>query len=193
MTSLAVGVRLAEAPDADGIAAAHVEGWRAAYVGLVPKAVLDGLSVERRREMWADRISEPGETRTWVAHLGDRIVGFAGTARPSDPALPENTAELESIYLLPDLWHTGTGRKLMRLAVDDLAARGFKRAILWVFTDNERARRFYEAAGWSPDGAVQMLDFSGLPIEEIRYRRELDQPKVPASEGTVGASDRAVR
>jgi RimJ/RimL family protein N-acetyltransferase len=39
-----------------------------------------------------------------------------------------------------------------------------------VLTDNARARRFYEAAGWRPDGTVRILDFDGTPIEEIRYR-----------------------
>jgi RimJ/RimL family protein N-acetyltransferase len=40
-----------------------------------------------------------------------------------------------------------------------------------VLTDNVRARRFHEAAGWRADGTVRVLDFDGTPIDELRYRR----------------------
>jgi hypothetical protein len=31
---------------------------------------------------------------------------------------------------------------------------GFARAELWVFTENERGRRFYEALGWEEEGST---------------------------------------
>jgi len=58
-----------------------------------------------------------------------------------------------------------------------MAGRGFTSAILWVLTANDGARRFYEAGGWQPDGATNMLDFDGTPIEEIRYRLDLATPE----------------
>ena len=61
----------------------------------------------------------------------------------------------------------------METATGDLVERGFASAILWVFTANDRARRFYEAAGWRPDGTAQLLDFDGTAIEEIRYSIDL--------------------
>jgi len=169
----AITVREAEPRDAAGIANVHVESWRAAYAGLVPQALLDRLSVDRRLTLWAQRLREPGETRTFVADDRGRIVGFAGTARPDDPEHPPGTAELETIYLAPDMWHRGVGRKLMARSLEDLAGRGFASVFLWVLTGNERGRHFYEAGGWRPDGRVQMLNFDGTPIEEMRYRLEL--------------------
>jgi ribosomal protein S18 acetylase RimI-like enzyme len=173
LTDLPVEVRAAAPVDAARIALVHVESWRAWYRGLVPQPILDRLSVERRATFWTDRLAEPGETRTWVASRENRIVGFAGTALPSDPAMPPGTAELEMIYLLPDMAGRGVGRRLMALAVGDLVERGFELAILWVFTANDRARRFYERGGWQPDGSAQDLDFDGTPIEEVRYRMDL--------------------
>lgn len=169
-----VRIRQAGPDDAAGIAAVHVDSWRAAYVGLVPQAVLDRLSVDRRQVFWSARLGDPGDTRTFVAEDRGRIVGFAGTGRPRAPENPPGTAELETIYLLPDAWRHGVGRRLMARALHDLAKRGFSSAILWVLTGNERGRRFYEAAGWQPDGRRQMLDFDGTPVEEMRYLIELE-------------------
>jgi len=165
-----VVIRAALPPDAADIARVHVEAWRAAYVGIVPQAVLDRLSIDRRQQFWANRLTDPGESRTFVAICDGRIAGFAGTGRPSDPEHPEGTAELETIYLLPEAWRIGVGRLLIRRSTGDLAERGFSSAILWVLTENERGRRFYEAVGWQGDGRVQMLDFDGTPVEEMGYR-----------------------
>ena len=39
-----------------------------------------------------------------------------------------------------------------------------------MLTANARARRFYELAGWRPDGAVKTQDRFGVEAEELRYR-----------------------
>jgi GNAT superfamily N-acetyltransferase len=168
----AIDVRPANVNDAPAIARVHVESWQATYPGIVPQQILDNLSVERRLAGWSRLLASPGEARVWIGELDGRVVGFAGTARPVDPAMGAGVAELETIYLLPVAQGRGLGRLLMRRATDDLVERGFPSAILWVLTDNERARRFYEAGGWRLDGGAQMLDFDGTPVEEIRYRIE---------------------
>lgn len=166
-------VRPAVPADAPDIARAHVEAWQSAYVGLVPQNTLDRLSIERRAVYWSRRLAEPGADRTWVAERDGRIVGFVGTGRPEDPELPSSTAEVQAIYLVSSARKLGFGRLLLETAIGDLVERDFSGAILWVFTANNRARRFYEAAGWQPDGTAQMLDFDGHRIEEIRYRIDL--------------------
>jgi GNAT superfamily N-acetyltransferase len=175
----AVIIRAALPADAPGVAHVHVASWRAAYVGIVPQPILDRLSVDRRQAFWERRLADPGETRTFVAVREGRIVGFAGTGRPADPEHGPDTAELETIYLLPDAWRSGLGRLLMARAIDELAGPGFSSAILWVLTDNVRGRRFYEALGWRADGAVKMLDFDGMPVEEMRYRLDLGGRPIP--------------
>jgi hypothetical protein len=42
-----------------------------------------------------------------------------------------------------------------------------------VLRDNLRARRFYELAGFTPDGATNVLTGLGS-ILEVRYRRPLE-------------------
>jgi len=47
-----VAVRQATIDDAGDIAVVHVATWRAAYRGLMPQSLLDGLSVEARTAVW---------------------------------------------------------------------------------------------------------------------------------------------
>ena len=173
-------IRLARPEDASAIAEIHVASWRAVYPGIVPQAILDGLSVERRTSFWTRVLAERGERRTWVASRGNRLIGFAGTEPADEEGLDGRPAELRTVYLVPDAIGTGVGRRLFSRAIDDLVERRYSPLIVWVFTANSRARRFYEAAGWQPDGAAKMIDFGGTEVEEIRYR--MDPPAAAPAE-----------
>lgn len=54
-----------------------------------------------------------------------------------------------------------------------LASLGYRRAILWVVAENDRARRFYETAGWSFDGTERVDTVQGATVNEVRYARSL--------------------
>lgn len=55
-----------------------------------------------------------------------------------------------------------------------LKEQGHAQIFLWVFAQNPRARRFYEAMGFKTDGESKTLNF-GIPLEVIRYRKELKE------------------
>jgi L-amino acid N-acyltransferase YncA len=164
-----VSVRRATAADAEAIAVVHVDSWRAAYRGIVPEPILDGLSVERRAQFWRESIAAEPEGPKWVVERNGRVFGFAAGGAARDDDVATGTGEVYAIYLDPGAWSQGLGRRLFAAAVDDLRRHGFGPLVLWVLTANARGRRFYEAAGWRPDGSSRMLDFDGTPIEEIRY------------------------
>ena len=109
----------------------------------------------------------------WVAEDGGRVVGFAVTGRSEDADADERTGELYAIYLEPDRVGTGLGRTLFEHAIDDLRERGYGVITLWVLETNEQARRFYESAGWAPDGTntSERVDCEMRPT--VRYRTEL--------------------
>jgi len=86
-----------------------------------------------------------------------------------DESLAPETGEIYGIYLLPEAIGTGVGRDLFALATERLRAAGFARAILWVLETNERARRFYEAAGWRWDGARSEYNFDCAERPIVRY------------------------
>lgn len=169
-----MGIREAVLSDARAIAEIHVRAWQAAYRGQLPDAYLDGLSVEERLEQHEWTIRNPRETwRLWVSEDGDRLAGFAVTGPSEDADADERTGEVYAIYLEPDRVGTGVGRELFGHAVEDLRARGFRSVTLWVLETNERARRFYEVAGWTTDGttASERIDCAMLPT--VRYRADL--------------------
>src|SRR6185437_4124435 len=138
-------IRSALADDALGVATVHVRSWQAAYRGLMPDVYLDQLDVERRRAGWERNIAgtEWPRSGTLVAtEAHGNVVGFAniGPARDGDGD-PLVIGELAAIYLLPEAWGSGVGRRLMLSAVNVLRDAGYAEAILWVLEGNERAQR----------------------------------------------------
>jgi len=169
-------VRPARAEDAGQIAFVHVRSWQGAYRGLLPQAFLDGLDVAQRTRTWEQALAGPDDPKAavLVADDGGSVIGFVGYFPSRDPdADPVLTGEIGAIYLLPGAWGGGIGRRLMDAALDALAAAGFTQATLWVLDSNVRARRFYEAGGWSADGTTKEDDSRGFPLSEVRYRRSL--------------------
>lgn len=161
-------VRRADVGDAARIGEIHVRSWQVAYAGILPEAFLTGLAIERRVTFWRDAIEAGGTV--WVVEHGGAVAGFASIGPARDDELPAAAGEIYAIYLDPDLWGSGLGRVLFAAAVEDLRRGGSAPLILWVLTDNERGRRFYEAAGWHLDGARRPIEIGSTTVEEVRYR-----------------------
>lgn len=174
-------IRPATVADADAIGSVHVRAWQAGYRGLLPDALLDGLSVEGRQRTWRARLEAglEGDQLLLVAEdpVDGHVCGWCSIGR----LRPEGTADLDpvrvghlwAINLEPEAWGRGIGPALLAAGTDALAARGHARAILWVLDTNARARRFYEREGWRPDGASQLDEKDGVPLAEVRYGRPL--------------------
>lgn len=158
-------LRTATIDDAEVIAGVHVASWQAAYRGIVPDDILDNLSIAQRTQAW--HVVFRDHDAPLVALRGGRIIGFVGWGASRDADVAE-LGELYAIYVAPESVNTGAGLALMTAATSDLR-RQFAAAVLWVLRDNQRARRFYERFGWSPDGREQVLDDLAGVIE-VRYR-----------------------
>jgi GNAT superfamily N-acetyltransferase len=78
-----------------------------------------------------------------------------------------------ALYVDPDHWDRGVGRALLEDARARLAKHGFGQARLWVFAGNDRAERFYQHDGWTPDGRRREDEVWGVAVTEIGYRRSL--------------------
>lgn len=169
-------MRTADTADAEALANVHVSSWRAAYHGLIPQEYLDGLDVAAREQRWRSllRDQEPNEVTVVLDDPTAGVVGFASVGPSRDPDAPSSdVGEVYGLYLVPSHWDKGGGRLLMDEAVRRLTNAGFRTAILWVLDTNQRARRFYEAVGWRPDGAQKVDDSRGFPLSELRYHRDL--------------------
>jgi GNAT superfamily N-acetyltransferase len=171
-----VRIRPATLDDAEAVAAVHVASWQATYRGVVPDEVLDGAGLPADRlRLWQRLLGPdaPAGHAAWVAEAGGEVVGFADAMPSRDDDADGVTGEVPAIYAHPDAWGTGAGRELMAAAVAGLRDAGFRSATLWVLDTNARARRFYERAGFAPDGAAKTDTLAGAPVTEVRYRRHL--------------------
>jgi ribosomal protein S18 acetylase RimI-like enzyme len=157
--------------DAGRVATVHVRAWQAAYRGILPDAELDALDPAERARRYTFGDRTPGTPRTLVALEGDSVLGFATVTRCADDS--GRAGELQALYVDPARWHSGVGRALLAAAEARLQEEGFAVAVLWVFVGNERAERFYRAAGWRGDGTVREQTFWGFPVAVTRYRRAL--------------------
>lgn len=170
-------VRPANVADAAQIAEIHVRSWQGGYEGLMPHDYLDGLDPRQRSEMWGRSLEQADWSRGGTLVVSDddaRLVGFAHLRESrDDDADVTRIGEIWAIYLAPQSWGQGLGRELLATALQRLAEAGYDQVTLWVLDTNARARRFYEAAGFQPDGAVKVDDSRGFPLREVRYRRSL--------------------
>ncbi|MDQ3689361.1 MAG: GNAT family N-acetyltransferase [Chloroflexota bacterium] len=171
-----VSVRRATPDDADAFADVHARSWQVTYRGLVPDAVIEGVMEGRaaRVDLVRTMLAAADDPHHLFAAVeGEVLVGMAATAPARDPDASAATGELQAIYLAPEAIGRGIGRVLHDRALADLRERGFTEATLWVLRENQRARHFYEAAGWQTDGETKDEERPGGTLHEIRYRRAL--------------------
>ncbi|MFG3660059.1 GNAT family N-acetyltransferase [Streptomyces sp. NPDC047706] len=164
--------------DCDRVAEIRVRGWQSAYRGLMPQSFLDALSVAQDAARHRARFGQgDGTVVNLVAERAGEIVGWAchgpyrgGEARTTD-------AELYAIYVHPERYGEGIGQALLGESVRRCRAAGHPRMLLWVLRDNISARRFYERAGFTADGAEEPFEVEGVEVPEVRYARELPRPR----------------
>lgn len=167
--------RPAHVDDIREIVDVHIRSWQAAYRDLLPSEFLDGLSltVERRVTYLSNALRE-GRLQIWVALLDGVIVGWSSFAATRDADEPPGTGELWSLYLLENVWSAGLGRGLWLASRAQLRASGFTSATVWVLKDNQRAVRFYEAAGFVAEPhSEKTSEVGGVPLPQLRYRISL--------------------
>ncbi|MDQ1647149.1 MAG: hypothetical protein QOJ50_3333 [Cryptosporangiaceae bacterium] len=171
-------VRAATEDDLATVTAIRIRSWRAGYAGLLPAAALDGLDAEadlrRRREFF--RSGPPGIVTLVATDPAGAIAAFCitGPYRDderdlADASLSGSVGEVYALYTDPPRWGGGAGRALLAAAVGLLAERGLDPVRLWVLAGNQRARRFYESAGFAADGAAASFEIAGEESPEVRY------------------------
>lgn len=166
-------VRSAKTKDAKEIARIAVESWEAAYRGHIPDAVLNAQSVELRTVFWRDRLSE-SRGRVFVAEKDGSVIGFCDLIPTRDKDVGSPVGEIAAIYVLSQHWRQGAGRALCHRALAEARRQGYAVVTLWVLESNDSARHFYEAMGFSLDGARKTEKTSdGSDLHEVRFHRRV--------------------
>jgi GrpB-like predicted nucleotidyltransferase (UPF0157 family)/mannose-6-phosphate isomerase-like protein (cupin superfamily)/GNAT superfamily N-acetyltransferase len=172
-----VTIRHARDEDVWGIAEIHVRSWQAAYRGILPDVLLDGLSVSERESRWRSLLAaDDGLWLTLVAERDGDLAGFCSVATPSrDVGTTKRTAEIGALHVDPRQWRQGAGGALLKAAFAELSERCFREATLWVLPANQAALAFYEQFGFEvEEGVEKHEERSGRSV--VLLRRSLDEP-----------------
>lgn len=172
-----VEIRQAEPGDARAIAGIHVRSFLSTYSHLPRTTRSAETGLEGRVVVWEERLRRQYRT-TLVATEAGRVVGFIHFGSSSDDDADGATGHIYSVHVEPDLTGRGVGGQLVGAALKALLDSGYGAATLWVVEDNERARRFYDSLGWTPDDAsrIERLavgDEEGDEVDVVRLRRQL--------------------
>lgn len=125
----------------------YVDTFKATHTGVVSESFLQALSYERAGLRFAGIFSKP-ERRPFAYACDDHgsPVGFAIGGLVATPP-PAYQGELKIISILPAYHRMGIGRELLRVVAAHFERERVPSMFVGVFTDNVRARRFYEALG----------------------------------------------
>jgi len=166
-----VGVRAARAEDVPEIVRIQVDTWRTAYARLLPPAVLAAATPERAGAEWSAAVLDPPSDRHVVLVAIEQrwTVGFVAFGPSEQDGGPDRTGVLQTLLVEPRWGRRGHGSRLLAAAVDHLRSGGMARAEVWLLDGDAVSRRFYESAGWQPDGTVRMLVDGELTLREARF------------------------
>lgn len=168
--SAEIMLRSARPGDERLCAQVQIASWRAAFRDILPAEVLEGLTEFSRTEEMYRRVLAQDAFHGTLLFLDGAPHGIAFWSRCRTPAPGQkDSAELICIHSLPGNWRRGYGSRMMDRVLDEMRRAGFRQVMLWVFAENTRARRFYEAHGFAPAGREQ----AGFGAREIEYARML--------------------
>ena len=160
--------------DTPRVAEIHVFGWRSAYRGIIPDEFLfNKMIVADRVSTWQKRVSG-NEIKDWETHVyDDGIIKGMLIMGPSRDDDKKSSFELGGIYVEPLMKRQGVGKSLVQFCENRAKELGFGEIILWVFEANTQTRKFYEAMGYMPDGAVKKHEWH-KDATVVRYAKTID-------------------
>lgn len=169
-----VTIRSARPSDAEAIAEVRVSSSRTAYAHILPPERLVPLAPRA----WAAKVRglmDDPQVDFLVAEAHKAgIVGFACAGPSRGEGASSDSAELQMLYVTPAHWRKGVGGALLARMHDQMVARGYTKATLWVLRDNGCGRTFYSRCGWWPDGASKDRSYA----IEVRYTTHLPQGRL---------------
>lgn len=183
-----INIRTANITDAQAVANIHLAAWRAAYIDIVSQTYLDNLCTDDRVKLWQRVLSDRDTAGSILVAAEEslqstprRLLGFVsfGPAMPSAGPRHEASdkedklAELRAIYIDPEYWARGIGQALWKAAQQQLMQEEkFTSVVVRVFARNERAIRFYRAAGFDRE-EKGVTEVGGKKLETLMLRKGL--------------------
>ena len=176
MPSILSGIRYATLNDARSISIIYQQSTQGAYQDFMSEAPIYSRLLDRLEPFWEQKLAIPPskEQRLLVAEYEGQVIGFVeiGAVTYPEEVEAEGTGELHFLFVAPDFMGQRIGSALLARATKLLREDGYLQVILWVFSRNLQARRFYEREGWSTNGVERpdpALSFLATPPLEVCY------------------------
>lgn len=161
-------IRKVQQGDELNLAYIQTESWKAAFQDILSAEILQqATDLTHATAMYKQLLDENiGNGYILEVDSQPHCIAWWDKARDNDMS---DYAELICIHSLQDNWRKGCGTQMMNRIMDDMKAAGYDKVMLWVFTNNVRARKFYESCGFATYGKVKPC----FETEEICYERKL--------------------
>ncbi|HEX7294130.1 MAG TPA: GNAT family N-acetyltransferase [Pyrinomonadaceae bacterium] len=161
-----VHIREATRDDAPAVAKVHVLSWQESFVGIVPDAFLERLTIENRTEAFRERFDDASYRMFVAEHHDAGIVGFADVGHPRYD-VGDYDAELYAIYLFHEFQGKGIGALLFERIKAFLIEQG-KNSMYLLALEVSPYRPFYEKMGGQLVGERQ-VQLVGIDFRAVVY------------------------
>lgn len=149
--------------DAHAIGQIQAEAWLGSYASPENDITVDDiqLKIDEWNQIGDKRIEDNlnnSSSHTWVAKIGQKIVGFVAVLKT------ENEDKLEALFILPEYQGQGIGTRLLETALNWLGDS--RKIITDVVSYNQRAKDLYKKFGFVETGE-EVEDILTLPNGKI--------------------------
>ncbi len=169
---MTIAFRDATPADAPAIASLGAASFTETFGHLYSPENLATFLVNHAEERWRADLADPA-LGIRIGEAGGEAVAYAKLGPPTLPFEPQGTPiELRQFYILRPWQGRGAADALMAWALETAVGRGADEIYLSVFTDNHRARRFYDRHGFEPVGRYHFMVGTHAD-EDIVMRRRL--------------------
>ncbi len=156
-------------PDISQIAQIHRASWIMAYKPLISDKFLENLSEIHFQNIWKKNLNNESH-RHLVAEHKNQIIGFISF---SQYEVSTKTSEISSFYIDPGSAGHGVGKTLIISAFNKLAALGFRKVLLWVVRENQRAIEFYKAVKFKQMNTERKILRHGIELTQLQFSRNI--------------------
>ena len=162
------GIRKVQQSDANTLAYIQTESWTAAFAGILDAETLEKCTDINRTTAMYQRLLEEKKGNGYLLSVDamPHCIAYWDAARDVELT---GKAELICIHSLQENWHKGYGRQMMNQVLKDIKEAGYSEVVLWVFSENHRARAFYEANGF----VLTDTSKPAFETEEVLYSKRI--------------------
>ena len=156
-------VRLARAADEAALRPIHLATWTA--------AVSPGPTPDHGEPL----LSPETLPHVLVAEQDGVVSGYVRLNQPGPLPSHAHALVINGLAVDPARQGRGVGRALIDAALDEARTRGARKVSLRVLAPNARARRLYEACGFSVEGVLRWeFQLNGEYVDDLLLARYLD-------------------